>query len=57
MGGKRLAKICTEKDSIPFDQVEYDSDVLRMDHEDHYLIIDDFIDPSVTYCPKGATAM
>lgn len=28
----------------PFDQVEYDGDVLRVDHEGHYLMIDDFIE-------------
>ena len=32
------------KDSIPFDQVEYDGDVLRVDHEGVYLMIDDFIE-------------
>ncbi|NDV20810.1 hypothetical protein GO013_15475 [Pseudodesulfovibrio sp. JC047] len=28
----------------PFEQVEYDGDVLRVDHEGHYLMIDDFIE-------------
>ena len=32
------------RDAIPFDQVEYDGDVLRVDHEGPYLIIDDFME-------------
>jgi hypothetical protein len=32
------------KDHIPFEQVEYDGDVLRVDHEGVYLMIDDFIE-------------
>jgi hypothetical protein len=32
------------KGAIPFDQVEYDGDVLRVDHEGPYLYIDDFLE-------------
>jgi len=32
------------KDAIPFEQVDYNGDVLRLDHEGPYLIIDDFIE-------------
>ena len=28
----------------PFDQVEYDGDVLRVDHEGVYLMVDDFME-------------
>ncbi|WP_243547220.1 hypothetical protein [Pseudodesulfovibrio tunisiensis] len=32
------------KGMIPFDQVKYDGDVLRVDHEGVYLDIDDFME-------------
>ncbi|CCH48219.1 hypothetical protein [Pseudodesulfovibrio piezophilus] len=32
------------KDAIPVDQVEYDGDVLRIDHEGTYILMDDFIE-------------
>ncbi|WFS63559.1 hypothetical protein LF599_05175 [Pseudodesulfovibrio thermohalotolerans] len=32
------------KDLIPFEQVDYNGDVLRVDHEGHYILIDDFIE-------------
>ncbi len=41
------------KDSIPFDQVEYDGDVLRVDHEGVYLMIDDFIELIRDVLPEG----
>ncbi len=42
------------KDSIPFDQVEYDgNDVLRVDHEGKYLYIDDFIETISDLLPEG----
>lgn len=41
------------KDAIPFDQVEYDGDVLRVDHEGVYLMIDDFIEQIRDLLPEG----
>jgi hypothetical protein len=41
------------KDIIPFDQVEYDGDVLRVDHEGHYLMIDDFMEAIRDNLPEG----
>lgn len=41
------------KDSIPFDQVEYDGDVLRVDHEGHYLYIDDFLETISNILPEN----
>lgn len=41
------------KDSIPFDQVEYDGDVLRLDHEGVYLMIDDFLELIRDSLPEG----
>jgi len=32
------------KGSMPFEDIEYDGDVLRCDHEGVYLMIDDFIE-------------
>ncbi len=43
------------KDSIPFDQVEYDGDVLRVDHEGQYLMIDDFIETIRDLLPETVT--
>jgi len=42
------------KDSIPFDQVEYDGDVLRVDHEGPYLYIDDFLETIRDLLPEGS---
>lgn len=41
------------KDSLPFDQVEYDGDVLRLDHEGVYLMIDDFMETISKLLPEG----
>jgi hypothetical protein len=41
------------KDAIPFDQVEYDGDVLRLDHEGVYLMIDDFMELIRDSLPEG----
>lgn len=41
------------RDSIPFDQVEYDGDVLRLDHEGVYLMIDDFLELIRDSLPEG----
>nr|WP_287412964.1 hypothetical protein [Pseudodesulfovibrio sp.] len=41
------------KDANPFDQVEYDGDVLRVDHEGHYLMIDDFIEAIRDLLPEN----
>ena len=41
------------KDSMPFEQVEYDGDVLRVDHEGHYLYIDDFLETIRDLLPEG----
>ncbi|SOB59910.1 conserved protein of unknown function [Pseudodesulfovibrio profundus] len=41
------------KESIPFDQVEYDGDVLRLDHEGNYLMIDDFIEGISELLPEN----
>jgi hypothetical protein len=41
------------KDSIPFDQVKYDGDVLRLDHEGVYLMIDDFLELITGLLPEG----
>jgi len=41
------------KGSIPFDQVEYDGDVLRLDHEGSYLMIDDFIESISELLPEN----
>lgn len=41
------------KDSMPFDQVEYDGDVLRVDHEGVYLMIDDFIETIRDLLPEN----
>jgi hypothetical protein len=41
------------KDSLPFDQVEYDGDVLRLDHEGVYLMVDDFLDTMKDLLPEG----
>ncbi len=32
------------KQSMPFEDVEYDGDVLRVGHEGHYILIDDFVE-------------
>lgn len=32
------------KESIPFDQVEYDGDILRLDYEGVYILVDDFME-------------
>lgn len=32
------------KNDIPFEDIEYDGDVLRVDHEGVYLMVDDFIE-------------
>ena len=53
MVGKRSVKRCTEKDSIPFNQVEYDRDVFSVDHDGYYLIIDDFIESIRDLLPGG----
>lgn len=41
------------KNTMPFEDVEYDGDVLRVDHEGHYLIIDDFIEAVANLLPEG----
>ncbi|WP_285907202.1 hypothetical protein [Pseudodesulfovibrio pelocollis] len=41
------------KDALPFDQVEYDGDVLRLDHEGVYLMIDDFLELMRDLLPEG----
>jgi hypothetical protein len=41
------------KDSIPFDQIEYDGDVLRVDHEGEYILIDDFIEKVRDLLPEN----
>jgi len=41
------------RDAIPFDQVEYDGDVLRVDHEGPFLIIDDFIETIRDLLPEN----
>ena len=41
------------KDSLPFDQVEYDGDVLRLDHEGVYLMVDDFLETMKDLLPEG----
>ncbi len=41
------------KDSIPFDQVEYDGDVLRVDHEGVYLMIEDFMEEISKLLPEN----
>lgn len=41
------------KDSIPFDQIEYDGDVLRLDYEGVYLMIDDFMEQIKDLLPEG----
>lgn len=41
------------KDAIPFDQVEYDGDVLRLDHEGVYLMIDDFMEQIRDLLPEN----
>lgn len=41
------------KDCCPFDQVEYDGDVLRVDHEGCYLMIDDFIEKVRDLLPEN----
>ena len=37
----------------PFDQVEYDGDVLRVDHEGHFIMIDDFIETISRLLPEN----
>ncbi|WP_319583754.1 hypothetical protein [uncultured Pseudodesulfovibrio sp.] len=41
------------KGMIPFDQVDYDGDVLRLDHEGHYILIDDFIETVSNLLPEN----
>lgn len=41
------------KDSIPFDQVDYNGDVLRLDHEGPYLYIDDFLETVRDLLPEN----
>lgn len=41
------------KDAIPFDQVEYDGDVLRVDHEGVFLMVDDFLETVRDILPEG----
>lgn len=41
------------KDSIPFDDVDYDGDILRLDHEGSYLMIDDFIESISELLPEN----
>ena len=40
------------KDAIPLEQVEYDGDVLRIDHEGHYIIMDDFMELMADELPE-----
>jgi len=41
------------RDAIPFEQVDYDGDVLRLDHEGPYLMIDDFIEQMAALLPEN----
>ncbi|OIQ51082.1 hypothetical protein BerOc1_03027 [Pseudodesulfovibrio hydrargyri] len=41
------------KDLCPFEQVDYDGDVLRVDHEGHYILIDDFIEAVRDLLPEN----
>lgn len=41
------------KDSIPFDQVDYNGDVLRVDHEGMFLDVDDFLEEIATLLGPG----
>jgi DNA-dependent RNA polymerase auxiliary subunit epsilon len=41
------------KDLCPFEQVDYDGDVLRVDHEGHYILIDDFIEAIRDLLPEN----
>jgi len=37
----------------PFEQVDYNGDVLRVDHEGHYILIDDFIEAIRDLLPEN----
>jgi len=41
------------QDLSPFEQVDYDGDVLRVDHEGHYILIDDFIEAIRDLLPEN----
>jgi DNA-dependent RNA polymerase auxiliary subunit epsilon len=41
------------KDLCPFEQVDYDGDVLRVDHEGKYILIDDFIEAIRDLLPEN----
>lgn len=41
------------KGGIPFEQVQYDGDVLRLDHEGPYLYIDDFLETISGLLPEN----
>jgi len=40
------------RDAIPFDQVDYKNNVLRVDHEGKYLDVDDFLEAIVKLLPE-----
>lgn len=42
------------KEDIPFEQVEYDGVMLRVDHEGKFLDVDDFLELVVKLLPQGA---
>lgn len=40
------------EDSIPFEQVDYADNVLRVDHEGKYLDVDDFLEKILSLLPE-----
>ncbi|WP_419785154.1 hypothetical protein [Pseudodesulfovibrio sp.] len=41
------------RDAIPFEQIDYNGDVLRLDHEGPYLMVEDFMELMAELLPEN----